>query len=549
MKNVDELRDTLERYSTRREPRGAAAVLADARGASPVHRPRHRYLSVAILAVACVIAVITIVVVRQSPDALNVDTTPHQPGALSTPPLPSLTVPDGTVQLVRAAFGRTWVATLDRTAGPYLSHLRSFDPATGALRSESAVAGLIGAFGVTDHYVWVRTSTGGPASFPIGIGGLGDNAIYRVDPGTGTATALRFLNGDGPLTTNGTRVAAADAAHIEIVDESGQQIASASIDKAVGISNATSPGTNAFLWLTYGPGGLYALHQGRAELIQLDPETARHVATHPLEAKTIYGLIAATGDRIWIEVQTGSLIAVAAPLSNGPLAPAQPASVQGRISQVDALNDHQVVVLSPSVVTVLDATTGVAVETNLDPTKQANTLVIQDQAWVAQWADAPPGPPTVVNFVAVAISRATSEADPTATDQPSAATGADELVARLSEAGAMVTRHGTSPGTPFQVDAQLLCVDNLIVHVYEYPDSSSARSQADAISEDGSTIGRGDGASSVEWIGSPHFFAQGRIIVLDLNGDARLLARLGDGLGPTITPRAVASNLSVEPCS
>lgn len=91
--------------------------------------------------------------------------------------------------------------------------------------------------------------------------------------------------------------------------------------------------------------------------------------------------------------------------------------------------------------------------------------------------------------------------------------------------------------------------------MYEFSDRVAREAASAGISDDGTRVETSGGtpsdtrsATMVEWIGSPHFFAQGRIIVLDLNGDAQLLARLTDVLGPTISPRASAGTSIAEPC-
>jgi hypothetical protein len=62
---------------------------------------------------------------------------------------------------------------------------------------------------------------------------------------------------------------------------------------------------------------------------------------------------------------------------------------------------------------------------------------------------------------------------------------------------------------------------------------------SDTISPDGSQVGSSH-TFSVHWVGPPHFFADGRIIVLVLTDDTRLLAWLPGVLGPTLSPRAPA---------
>lgn len=123
--------------------------------------------------------------------------------------------------------------------------------------------------------------------------------------------------------------------------------------------------------------------------------------------------------------------------------------------------------------------------------------------------------------------------------QVEAVTGYDDLIEALRGAGATLEPVGEAlPQLPqqfFAVPARLLMVDGSQVHVYEFADATTAEAQAARISPDASEIQPDDGASGpsiVEWIATPHFYRQGRLLVLYLGDEPALLDRLEGVLGP-----------------
>lgn len=82
----------------------------------------------------------------------------------------------------------------------------------------------------------------------------------------------------------------------------------------------------------------------------------------------------------------------------------------------------------------------------------------------------------------------------------------------------------------FSVKARVIAVGDEQVQVLEYPDEATAQTEADAISPDGSSIG----TSMVTWIGTPHFYRSGKLLVLYVGDNADLLAALEAILGAQI---------------
>ena len=82
----------------------------------------------------------------------------------------------------------------------------------------------------------------------------------------------------------------------------------------------------------------------------------------------------------------------------------------------------------------------------------------------------------------------------------------------------------------FPVPGQTLKVDGEDVQVFEFNDPSAREAQSEKISSDGRSIGQ----TVVQWIDPPHFFATGKIIVLYLGSNTKLLQQLESALGQQI---------------
>jgi hypothetical protein len=138
-------------------------------------------------------------------------------------------------------------------------------------------------------------------------------------------------------------------------------------------------------------------------------------------------------------------------------------------------------------------------------------------------------------------------------------TGGDLTIAsltdRLARDGFHVTADGTAPGYPLAAVGTLLCVDGTQLRVYQYANAAARVAVSMGISPDGSRIelpstGNATRAIvSVDWVGPPHFFAAGRIIVLVLQDDEKVLRALSRILGPTVSPRALRLADHKSPCA
>lgn len=278
MTTLDELRSDLIRLADRGNRRSASVVYREALSSvgqvSDRPAPEHRRARILVgVAAALCLAASAIGIAMWTSGETNQVETIDQP----TPLAPSITVNGGDpVRQVTIAFGRIWVADLDEAANSTTVH--AYDPSTGRAVGTVRAPGpsapdLVGdAYQIvaTNHSLWIRTSTGGPA---IADYDGADNVVYEVDPSRLTAAPRQYLRGDGQLVAHGNRVAAADFTHVEAVAEGGEAVFSRTTDEVVGIDEATVPGTNGLGRMRFDDDGLWLTHEGRNLVVRLDPTT------------------------------------------------------------------------------------------------------------------------------------------------------------------------------------------------------------------------------------------------------------------------------------
>jgi hypothetical protein len=134
-------------------------------------------------------------------------------------------------------------------------------------------------------------------------------------------------------------------------------------------------------------------------------------------------------------------------------------------------------------------------------------------------------PRAVVMLVLVA---ACDEANRTG---PSPVTSTDALIAALRTRGATVSRGEVLPqsSNPFlSANAQLLVVNGANVSVFEYPSVAAAASDAAKVSPDRCSVG----TTIITWVGPPHFYKSGRLIVLYAGTSDAVVMPLESVLGP-----------------
>jgi hypothetical protein len=101
------------------------------------------------------------------------------------------------------------------------------------------------------------------------------------------------------------------------------------------------------------------------------------------------------------------------------------------------------------------------------------------------------------------------------------------LVASLRAAGASVKRGEAVEQPFFPVTGRMIQVHGEDVQVFQFADAAMADAQAARISPSGSTVG----TTRVHWIGAPHFYKAGKLLVLYVGHDAKALGALQAVLG------------------
>lgn len=71
------------------------------------------------------------------------------------------------------------------------------------------------------------------------------------------------------------------------------------------------------------------------------------------------------------------------------------------------------------------------------------------------------------------------------------------------------------------------------MQVFEYADEEAATAEAELVAPDGGSVG----TTMITWVATPHFFRQGRLIVLYIGDGEAALEALEAALGPQFAGR------------
>ena len=104
------------------------------------------------------------------------------------------------------------------------------------------------------------------------------------------------------------------------------------------------------------------------------------------------------------------------------------------------------------------------------------------------------------------------------------------LVDNLRAQGLNVSPTGTISQPFFSAPGQILKVNGQDVQVFEFDSPSTAQSQAQKFSPDGKAIDD----TIVGWVGPPHVYQNGKILVLYIGADLTVQKKLDSLLGPQI---------------
>jgi len=108
-----------------------------------------------------------------------------------------------------------------------------------------------------------------------------------------------------------------------------------------------------------------------------------------------------------------------------------------------------------------------------------------------------------------------------------------ELINKLKTGDARVARKGKVEQPFFSVKGQIIVIGDQDVQVFEYRSLKAAELDASKVSNTGSSAGM----SMPMWIAPPHFFKNGRLIVLYVGEKPSVLKALEDALGPQFAGR------------
>jgi len=107
-----------------------------------------------------------------------------------------------------------------------------------------------------------------------------------------------------------------------------------------------------------------------------------------------------------------------------------------------------------------------------------------------------------------------------ATDYPS-------LIKSLRALGAGATAVGDVEQPFFSIKGVMIKVHGEDVQVFQYANAAAADGEAAPISHDGMAVG----TRKIFWVGAPHFYKQGRLLVLYVGNNDKILKTLETALG------------------
>lgn len=107
------------------------------------------------------------------------------------------------------------------------------------------------------------------------------------------------------------------------------------------------------------------------------------------------------------------------------------------------------------------------------------------------------------------------------------ATDYEWLINSLRVHGASVEPQGEVDQPFLSVEGRMLKVHGEDVQVFQYPHAAAADAQAALVAPNGLSVG----TSKVHWVGPPHFFKKGKLLVLYVGDNGKVLKALEIVLG------------------
>jgi hypothetical protein len=99
---------------------------------------------------------------------------------------------------------------------------------------------------------------------------------------------------------------------------------------------------------------------------------------------------------------------------------------------------------------------------------------------------------------------------------PTPLTSTDALIAALRQYGAAVCLESVLPKSVpcFSVSGRVMFVNTGSANLFDYRTSAAAESDAVKVSSDGSSVVGGGCAAMISWVGSPHWYKSGQLLVV-----------------------------------
>lgn len=149
--------------------------------------------------------------------------------------------------------------------------------------------------------------------------------------------------------------------------------------------------------------------------------------------------------------------------------------------------------------------------------------------------------PFIISLLVLAFFAAACGSRPAAAnseDEPSAPRAGPvedhpSLVDSLQSAGATVETGDPIEQPFFAITGQIIKVNGADVQVFEYETTEAMEADATQVSDDGGSTG----TSTITWVATPHFYKEGRILVLYVGDDQAILELLEGVLGPQFAGR------------
>lgn len=307
------IRDELIRYAERGSQRAPADVLRSARNRAHAMQRRRRAIHAATAAVLVGVLVAGASVWRSQArqDTLVIaDTSTSTTAAVDEAKLADrIEVPGRDPQVLGVAFGRIWVATVDpvqpttEEGPPNASTVWTFDQSDGSPMASYHLDAQATTLRQTADAVIIRVSTGGPAIFDgLPEGGLGTNAVFRIDPSTDEVTRLRTVLGDGAIATTDDLIAVGDSWQVEVLDPTGAAIASVAMADVAGLPDRMASFGDPPISMQFANQRLFVVLGQSGLVARIDPSAGTFEMRTPLVAfdARIVAAVAWSGG-FWVE--------------------------------------------------------------------------------------------------------------------------------------------------------------------------------------------------------------------------------------------------------